>query len=198
MPKNLARILKDVSSASPPTTRLPSRFLSRQNQSSPGVMGRDGRGPALTLTQTRTYLTRRTSPCRPLPPLPPFATTSSAPTVPHSTYTPATLRQFARLLTSHNLAPRLVASEVLACVNLRPKDALEVELVIEDAEKRFTPAELEALVEVVRECFGSDEEARMREELAGEVGEKGEEGEGNGEGDEGSRVAVGETATEGT
>jgi len=63
----------------------------------------------------------------------------------------------------------LTKDEFLQLVNLRPKTAVEIQLLIENSEERLTEAQVDRLLDIISEKLPGDEEEEEEEEGEGEV-----------------------------
>ncbi|ORX46383.1 hypothetical protein BCR36DRAFT_331738 [Piromyces finnis] len=98
--------------------------------------------------------------------------------MPSSTQTPEQIGNIIEALKPY----ALTMTEVFQIINLRPKSLIDLTLIIEECESRFTEENLESLLIVVKEQLPRDDDDEEEEEEEEESGE--EEGEGEEEAEE--------------
>ncbi|XP_015191218.1 PREDICTED: DNA-directed RNA polymerase III subunit RPC9 isoform X1 [Polistes dominula] len=74
--------------------------------------------------------------------------------------TPEKIRKYLEAMKSFNLTK----SEKLTLLNICPKTALEIQLIIEDSEERLSNEEVESLLEIIQNCFEEPLEEQEEEE----------------------------------
>ncbi|KAL0074685.1 HRDC-like protein [Phycomyces blakesleeanus] len=97
-----------------------------------------------------------------------FEVTEYLKTSPCSTQTPAQLKDFLDALKPF----KLTRAERLQILNLRPKSAVEIYLIIEECEERFSEDDLENMLNIIITTLPRDDD-----EVEEEEAEEGEEGE---------------------
>lgn len=74
--------------------------------------------------------------------------------------TPEKIRKYLEAVKPFNLTK----SEKLTLLNICPKTALEIQLIIEDSEERLSTEEVESLLEIIQNCFGEPLNEQEEEE----------------------------------
>ncbi|KAI4482546.1 hypothetical protein M0804_008399 [Polistes exclamans] len=74
--------------------------------------------------------------------------------------TPEKIRKYLEAMKSFNLTK----SEKLTLLNICPKTALEIQLIIEDSEERLSTEEVESLLEIIQNCFEEPLDEQEEEE----------------------------------
>ncbi|KAI9256937.1 HRDC-like protein [Sporodiniella umbellata] len=90
---------------------------------------------------------------------------------PVSTQQPEQIKACMEALSAYDLTK----AEKLQLINLRPKSAVEIYLIIEECEERFGEEDLESLLNSILETLPRDDDEVMEEEEEGEEGEEEEE-----------------------
>eukprot|EP00833_Pecoramyces_ruminatium_P004720 jgi/Orpsp1_1/1178752/evm.model.c7180000066606.2 len=100
--------------------------------------------------------------------------------MPSSTQTPEQIENVINALKPY----ALTMTEVFQLINLRPKALIDLTLIIEECESRFTEENLEDLLTIIKEQLPRDDDDEEEEEEEEEEGTTEEEGEGEGEEEE--------------